>query len=50
MDWFKHFFEETLPVYAYSFWQKFVGEESDKNSKDRESESDKENKIQDDTG
>lgn len=50
MDWFKHFFEETLAVWGYLFWQKFAGEESDEDSKDQESESDEEDKIQDDTG
>jgi len=38
MDWFKHFFEETLSVYAYFFWQKFAGEESDEDSLEEESE------------
>jgi len=45
MDWFEHFLEETIAVYAYLSWQKDVRQEShskksDRDPKSRQQESD----------
>lgn len=48
MDWLDHFFEETLAVWAYLFWKEY-SEEDDTDQKNRETESDEQEKIQDDS-
>jgi len=49
MEWFKHFFEETLAVWAYLFWEEY-SREDDADQKNRDAESDEREEIQDDSG
>jgi len=48
MDWFKHLFEETLGVWGYLFWEKY-SKEDDADQKNRDTESDEREKIQNDS-